>query len=142
MYLCFVGFNSSFGGKWWGGYAATSKGDNYTARGKRVLLKQIKNLKDVKFTCLNYLDMIIDEPSIIYCDPPYKGTTVYAGNGKFDYDVFYKWCIDKAKNGNTVFISEYSMPEDFEILIEIEHKTILDRNSQYERKERLYSVKR
>ena len=46
--VCFVGLLCSFGGKWFGGYAANSKGDNYAERGARVLLKQIKNLKGVE----------------------------------------------------------------------------------------------
>ena len=35
----FVGFLCSFGGKWWGGYAANSRGDNYALRGSNVLVK-------------------------------------------------------------------------------------------------------
>lgn len=51
--------------------------------------------------------------SVIYCDIPYRNTSGYklCGNA-FDYERFYRWSIDKAKQGYNVFISEYSMPQD------------------------------
>ncbi len=47
------------------------------------------------------------------CDPPYANYSEYklCGNS-FDYERFYQWCIDKAKQGYNVFISEYNMPQD------------------------------
>lgn len=134
----FVGFLCSFGGKWWGGYAANKKGDNYAERGSRVLTKQAKLFEGIDFRCGNYLDMDIPNNSLIYCDPPYEGTTAYKGG--FDHSVFWEWCRTKSKEGHTVFISEYNAPEDFECVKTIEHKTILDKNSQYERVEKLFTI--
>lgn len=82
----FVGFLCSFGGKWWGGYAKNNKGDNYAERGSRVLVKQALNFKNIKFVNGSYLDLEIPPNSLIYCDPPYKGTTGYKNN--IDYDIF------------------------------------------------------
>lgn len=47
------------------------------------------------------------------CDPPYANSSEYklCGNS-FDYERFYQWAIDKAKQGYNVFISEYNMPQD------------------------------
>lgn len=132
----FVGFLCSFGGKWWGGYAANSKGDNYAARGSRQLLKQIENLKGVTFTNNNYYDIPITEKSIIYCDPPYQGTTEY--KNKFDHNQFWDWVRLMSKDGHQVFVSEYTAPQDFQCIKEVQHKTILDKNSQYPRVERLF----
>ena len=75
----FVGFLCSFGGKWWGGYAANSKGDNYADRGSRVLTKQAEKLKGIIFKNQSYQDLEIPTNSLIYCDPPYEGTTAYKG---------------------------------------------------------------
>ena len=49
--------------------------------------------------------------SIIYCDPPYKGTAGYLANKKagFDYAAFYDWCC---RQEELVLVSEYAMPED------------------------------
>lgn len=134
----FVGFLCSFGGKFWNGYASNKKGDNYAERGSKVLLKQIQNLKDVTFTNLNYYDVPLQPNSIIYCDPPYKGTTQYSTSKNFDHYEFWNWCRKMSKNGHKVFISEYNAPEDFECLISIEHSTILNKNEKSKRIEKLF----
>ena len=132
----FVGFLCSFGGKWWGGYAFNKKNDNYADRGSRVLTKQAKNFAGIEFICGNYLEMTIPQNSLIYCDPPYRGTTKY--KDAFDSNAFWQWCRDAANEGHLVFVSEYHAPDDFICVKEIEHKTILDKNSQYKRIEKLF----
>ena len=135
----FVGFLCSFGGKWWGGYAANKKGNNYADRGSRVLTKQAKSFNGIVFKCGSYLEMDIPPNSLIYCDPPYEGTTAYKGG--FNHGVFWQWCREKAAEGHIVFVSEYNAPVDFECVKEIEHKTILDKNRQYKRVEKLFRCK-
>lgn len=135
----FVGFLCSFGGKWWGGYAANSKGENYAARGSRIMIKQIDRLKGVMFLNQKYSEIEMPNNSIIYCDPPYEGTTAY--KDKFNNKIFWQWCRDKTKEGHQVFISEYNAPDDFECILEINHKTILDKNSQKVRVEKLFRLK-
>ena len=56
--------------------------------------------------------MEIPAGAVIYCDPPYKGTSEYAGAEGFDHDAFYDWCEAQARAGHPVFISEYDMPAD------------------------------
>jgi DNA adenine methylase len=135
----FVGFLCSFGGKWWGGYAFNNKATNYAERGSRCLVKQAKNLDGVVFKSGSYLELELPEHSLIYCDPPYAGTCKYRDD--FNHDVFWEWCRTKAKSGHTVFVSEYSAPNDFICVKEIQHKTILDKNSQYPRLEKLFRYK-
>lgn len=137
--VAFVGFLCSFGGKEWGGYAFNNKGDNYALRGKRCLLKQVNNLKDVVFTNLNYKLMEI-ENSIIYCDPPYENTTKYKTG--FNSEEFWEWCRQIIKNNNKIYISEYNAPADFICMKEIIHKTILNKNSQDKRIEKLFTLKK
>jgi len=132
----FVGFLCSFGGKWWGGYAFNNKGDNYAERGSRCLVKQAKNLDGVVFRSVSYLELELADHSLIYCDPPYANTCKYKDD--FNHVVFWEWCRTQSKNGHTVFISEYSAPNDFVCVKEIQHKTILDKNSQYPRIEKLF----
>jgi len=135
----FVGFLCSFGGKWWGGYAFNKKGDNYAERGSRCIVKQAKNLDGVVFKFGSYLELEIPENSLIYCDPPYADTCKYKDD--FNHDIFWNWCRTQAKRGHTIFISEYSAPNDFVCVKEIQHKTILDKNSQYPRIEKLFRYK-
>lgn len=124
----YVAFAMSFGGKWFGGYRRDIKGakdcpvlkkQNEVKQSRssyNSLIKQSNSLKGVVFECASYLDIDIPEESTIYCDPPYKGTTKYKDN--FDHEKFYDWCREKSKQGHTVFVSEYSMPEDFQCVWE------------------------
>lgn len=142
-YVGLVGF-CSFGGKWWGGYPRSFKNDGITPRDMpneiiRNLKKQAPNLKGIEFYCSNYLDQYTDG-MVIYCDPPYRDTTKYA-TGNFDYEKFYRWCKDMAKN-NIVLISEYWMPDDgFECIWKGNLKCTLDKASQTDRVERLHICK-
>ncbi len=122
-----------------GGYAFDTKGNNYADRGSRCLVRQAKKLEGVILTCGSYLDLDIPENSIIYCDPPYANTCKYKDD--FNHNIFWEWCRSKAKNGHIVFISEYSAPNDFICVKEVQHKTILDKNSQYPRIEKLFKYK-
>lgn len=79
-------------------------------------LEQLQQLDLITHTNLDYTEVKISTPpqdTIIYADPPYANTSEYklCGNS-FDYERLYQWCIDKAKQGYYVFISEYNMPQD------------------------------
>ena len=52
--------------------------------------------------------MPIPKGSLIYCDIPYKGTNCGKYKG-FDHERFYEW----ARKQDNIYISEYSMPDDF-----------------------------
>lgn len=119
-YKGYVGFALSFGGKFFGGYrrdVAGTKGciENMHTQSRRAfesMQKQASALKGVVFQHSDYAKLDIPANSIIYCDPPYQGTTKYATGG-FNHDEFWQWCRDKVKEGHKVFVSEYSAPEDF-----------------------------
>ena len=127
-----------------GGYPRSFKNDGITPRDMpneiiRNLKKQAPNLKGIEFYCSNYLDQYTDG-MVIYCDPPYRDTTKYA-TGNFDYEKFYRWCKDMAKN-NIVLISEYWMPDDgFECIWQGNLKCTLDKASRTDKVERLYICK-
>ena len=110
----YVRFVASFGGKFENGYARQGNSIKYRAtpaqEGKRNAIKQSPNLQDVSLICADFLNLSF-ENSLIYCDPPYQGTTSYK-TGSFPHEEFFSWCREQAKN-NLVFVSEYSAPEDF-----------------------------
>lgn len=56
----------------------------------------------------DYRDLEILSNSVIYADPPYKGTREYR-HDIFDHDAFYDWCGAQTQ---PLFISEYWMPDD------------------------------
>ena len=118
-YVGFVGFVSSFRAKFFGGYSGycttkTGIQRNYIKERINNILKQ--NLDGIKLVCSSYDALDIPANSIIYCDPPYNGTTKYKDS--FDSDAFWQWCRDKAKEGHTIYVSEYNAPEDFKCIWE------------------------
>jgi DNA adenine methylase len=78
--------------------------------GLNLALKQSPKIQSVQFICDSYENLSF-ENTLIYCDPPYAGTSGYK-TGAFDHDKFFNWCREQAKN-NIVFVSEYNAPDDF-----------------------------
>ena len=119
-----IAFGCSYNGKKFGGFAGkivTKEGThrNYQDECKRNLYRQAENLKGVRLGAENYWELIhLPEQSIIYCDPPYEGTTKYKDTPPFDYDLFWQWCRNMTEAGHQVFISEYNAPADFECVWE------------------------
>jgi DNA adenine methylase len=106
----------SYNGKWFGGFAGeitTKEGNkrNYQTEAANAVKKQVELLKGCYFKHKSVFDIILPSKSTIYCDPPYKDTTKYKDD--FDHEKFYDWCRDRKKDGHTVFVSEYWMPDDF-----------------------------
>jgi DNA adenine methylase len=111
----FVGIGCSYSGKWFGGYARgkTNNGNdrNYCMESRNNVLKQYASIKTVIMHNLDYRKLQIPQNSIVYCDPPYDGTTKYSN--KFNHVEFWDWCRNMANIGHSMFISEYNAPEDF-----------------------------
>lgn len=129
-----VGFGCSYSGKWFGGYAGMTNTKigtvrNYMLESQKAVLKQAKLLKDVIFTSKSYDEMNFVENSIIYCDPPYEGTTKYKDD--FDHVKFWNWSRKMVKLGHKVFVSEYNAPDDFVCVWEKEVKSSLSANGKY-----------
>lgn len=123
FFVAFVRFGASFGADWNGGFARNVRKDkpnseilnkttkSYCRQSKNNILKQLPNLIGVLFFDKSYSELDIPENSIIYCDPPYKGTTKY--KDEFDHDKFWEWCENMTKNGHKVFVSEYNAPDNW-----------------------------
>jgi DNA adenine methylase len=104
-------FACSFGARYKASWAVGHQTEDFVRAARSNAMKQTGKIKGVEFICSSYMDLEIPEDSVIYCDPPYKGTAGY--KSKFDHDVFFEWCRDKRKEGHQVFISEYNAPDDF-----------------------------
>ena len=116
-----VRFVCSFGAKLDNGFARNKVGQNYAKAGVGNAQKQSPNLQGVKLINGSYDEYSDFENCLIYCDPPYEGTTSYK-TGSFDHDKFWQWCRDMSKK-NVVFVSEYKAPDDFICVWEGEVKT-------------------
>ncbi len=122
----YVGFNS-YGGKWFGGYCrdAANKRDYWKEYYNNIQRQRI-NMLGVSLSCQSYLDIDIPDNSVVYCDPPYFGTTSY--DGKFNHNQFWDWAWNISKK-NQVFVSEYDAPDNFECLWERKVNNTLVKNT-------------
>lgn len=105
-------------------------------------LKNIQNIKQkkMKFYSRDYKAFSNIKNSIIYLDPPYKGTRkVYKHNG-LDYEEFYSWCEDMSKD-NVVLISGYDMPKNFKCIYEFtKARSSLQGGTHKNKYEKLYTI--
>lgn len=135
--ICFVSHCCSYSGKLWAGYAIDEVTNrNYAREAKDHLLKQIKKLNGVQFMCKDYRDMDIPPKSIIYCDPPYRGTYTYGQY--FNHRTFWNWARKMGMLGHRVYVSEYNAPKDFLCVREFYNRITIDYASRYHNIERLF----
>lgn len=137
----FAGFGCSFAGRWFEGYARNKIGVNYAARSYRSLKRQQPALSECSFFESSYDAWIIARPqeTVMYFDPPYKGTKGYSGTAKFDHDHFWDSVRDYKNQGVHVYVSEFEAPEDFECIWEKERKICVDGKGSHKSKvERLF----
>jgi DNA adenine methylase len=123
-FKAFINIGCSFGGKRWGGFATDNASRNYAQQAHNTLMRLKPLIQDIGLHSCDYKDLAIPKQSFIYCDPPYRNTTGYGF--KFNHDEVDDWCRDRVKEGHYVFVSEYSMPDDFELAWSKEVKVTLD----------------
>lgn len=133
----FIGFGCSFAGKYFGGYAKNKRGDKICLHSKNSFIKRVETMSDVVFECAEY-QTLKPVGKLIYCDPPYNGTTGYS-LGKFNSEEFWNIMREWSKN-NIVLISEYSAPKDFECVWQKKTKTEIrtKNNGREDRIEKLF----
>ncbi len=112
----YAGVCCSYSGVWFGSYAGEVKTlinttRNYQAEAQKNILKQAPFLRGIVFKSGSYLDLNLPEGAIVYCDPPYAGTSKYKDD--FDHAVFWDWCNKVAKT-HRIFVSEYTAPDNWE----------------------------
>lgn len=123
-YVGYISIICSFRGMTTSGYAKDG-----SRRGRCYRWEQYKNasaqrdaIADVIFACCDYRAWRNVKKCIVYCDPPYKGTTGYTrgrqATNSIDYDEYYDFCRHIGKS-NIVLCSEHAMPSDFKELISV-----------------------
>ena len=99
-------------------------------------LESLQRLQRYNIKCCNksYHYLTIPENAVIYCDPPYKDTNAYIS--EFDHYEFYDWARN---NPQPVFISEYTMPEDFAVVSEWDKRCSLGQGNNTRTSEKLFA---
>lgn len=125
----FVGIGCSFAGKWFGGYARGGT-RNYCLESKNNILKQKENLLDVLFSYGDYKTsfnpLLNPKETVIYCDPPYAGTTKY--HTGFDHIDFWDWANGMSKYYK-IYVSEYEAPSPWRCVWKKEIVSSLTKNT-------------
>jgi len=124
----FAGFDCSFAGRFFEGYARDRTGRiDFADKGRRGLLKVRESLTSSalgRFRNWHYDQWNPVPGTVIYCDPPYAGTKRYsskrAGVPAFDHAHFWSKCREWASAGCEVFVSEYNAPDDIECIWSVE----------------------
>lgn len=134
----FAGFGCSNSGKFFGGYAREATGRNFAINAHRSLMQLAPRIEGVRFTRQSYLDF--DAPAdLIYCDPPYTGTTGYTV-GAFDSNEFWRWVREYARQ-SIVLVSEYTAPEWATVLWQKHVRTDMNaKGGKSPRVEKLFTV--
>ena len=121
----FVGFDCSFAGKWWGGYAREGlRGErNFAMDARNSILKKASKMVGVTSTHGSYKGVVPEPNSMLYCDIPYRNTTGYS-TGSFNHDEFYSLAIGMSHLGHTVLVSEYlhNLPDGWKVVWQHESK--------------------
>ena len=128
-----AGFVCSFRGKWFGSFAkeVTNRvgiNRDYQSEAIRNIYKQVNKMKGVIFQNLSFTELEIPPNSIVYCDPPYYNTTEYCNT--INHTIFFNWVRNIVNQGNTVYVSEYSAPDDFECVWEKQTISSLSANGK------------
>jgi DNA adenine methylase len=116
----FAGFATSFGGKWFGGYARNAQAKNY-AEPQADSVEKIGYLLGRKQTmvCHASYEAWNAKDYVVYADPPYAGTTSYKVK-EFDSSRFWKTMDSWVEGGASVFVSEYNAPAHWKCILRIE----------------------
>ena len=138
-----AGFLASYNGKFFGGYAGrthTKQGErDYYDEARRNLQKQAAAFQTVDFARFDYRNVSFND-CVIYCDPPYYGTTGYNGE-KFDTAEF--WNIVRGwSERNVVLVSEQTAPPDFKCIWSGDVKRTQDNASRKAATEKLFIFER
>ena len=138
-----VGFMASFNGRFFdGGYSGhnATDGRDYIAEQIKSTEAQIPLLYGVEWQKVSYECIEMPDDALIYCDIPYKGTTQYTTSRHFDYEHFYEWCRAMSASGHKVYVSEYSMPENYTCIWEKTITNSMSTTKTYKSTERLYTL--
>lgn len=138
-----VGFTGSFNGTFFRAYTGHARSTasgvrDYIGAAMRSILRQVDDLRGVCFLNRDYKDLVLPSKCIIYCDPPYRDTESYRNQNTIDHRDFWEWCRKKVKQGHKVFVSEYSAPDDFRCVWEMELKTSFGRRKAKNAVEKLF----
>ncbi|KIS03723.1 methylase like protein [Paucilactobacillus wasatchensis] len=67
--------------------------------------QQLERLQQLEYSAKDYRELVIDTDDVVYCDPPYAGTS-YDYDG-FGHKAFENWYLHECP-AKEIYISEYT----------------------------------
>ena len=142
-----VGFGSSFGGKWFGGFVDFDKRGDPERTYLKVFLESMerraRTIREAEGSCViecrDYTGVSIGERDVVYCDPPYRGKTGYAST-RFNSDEFWRTTRAWAETGAVVLVSEEDAPPFAKLVAELRRVHNIRSASRTHRPERIFEV--
>lgn len=127
----FVGFGAAWGGKFFGGYARDRRHPErvFSEPARRRLLESRDKLAGrTTFVKKDYRKY---EPvgGLIYADPPYEGVTNHKGVPPMNFEEFWA-TMDHWSETNIVFVSAFEVRPGWDIIIEMNSPTIMNRTAE------------
>lgn len=116
----FIGHACSFRNIYFGSYASHTRAVEKVKESSKNVVNIANNLKNVNFLHGDYTEYKHLKNYIIYCDPPYEISekryyTEDLKINKFDALKFWDFCRYVGEN-NIVIVSEYSAPNDIQLV--------------------------
>ena len=96
-------------------------------------LESLQSLERLKLSRKDYSDVARPPGATVYCDPPYANTSGYIDD--FDHERFYRWLRSMEF---PVFVSEYSMPDDFICFASIDKACTYSSSKTIKRVEKMF----
>jgi DNA adenine methylase len=131
----FAGIGSSFGGRFFDGYARNEAGnsDSSTAgQSSRSVEKQRSAIERSLIAFGDYSEAPVTANCVVYCDPPYADTRKYLGPVyEFDSEQFWATAERWHRRGALVLVSEYAAPDGWDVALEIEHSHAMSRKAEF-----------
>lgn len=121
--VAFVATGCSFGSMWFGEYVKNGPGENRCRQSRDSCLRDAPGLAGATFVHSSFDALDIPPNSLVYCDPPYAGTTGYDGaktkikvgessnKNNWNRNKFWRWADALVDAGHSVFVSEYKGPD-------------------------------
>lgn len=105
---------------------------------RQTEIERLQSLQSLQKYGVDYQKVPIPKGALIYCDIPYVGTNCGKYQG-FDHERFYEWAWQQ----DNIFISEYTMPEGFIEVANID-KSVLSAadGNNYKAEEKIFTNRR
>jgi len=134
----YAAFCYSYNGKFFGGYVNKYGSREYPKERKRYYDQLHKNASFHKAIIkhVDYSSYKNVKGKLIYCDPPYEGTTEY--HSAFNSSNFWETIRTLSKD-NYIFVSEYKAPSDFTCVSQkMKRNSIAGKGATRKRVEKLF----